>query len=1344
MRHPTLVLPLVSLLAVAGASAASAAPAPWDGKPFSAAPADLLAAAGAVPAPAGVGVVMLLEEGRYTFDADGRLTWSYRQIYRIVTQEGVDGWGDIGASWSPWYEERPTLRARVITADGVAHDLDGATVADSPAVSGDPSIYGDRRVLRAPLPGIAVGAVVELQLAQTERVPFFAGGTTYRFYFGASVPIQHVRLIIEAPPALPLRTVQRLLPDLKPRQERTKTVVRWTYEAGPLAALDEPEDHLPEDVPMRPYVAFATGASWADVAGRYARIIEARTADAGLASAAEELKAGGAAPAEIAARGLAWVKRRVRYSGLELGQAEITPWKPADSLARGYGDCKDQATLLAALLVAAGLPARVALLRTGPGPDLEPDLPGLGAFDHAIVVVDGKERLWIDPTAELAVAGDLPISDRDRLALVIAPGTKRLVRTPPARAADNRTVETRVFMLAERGPSRVTETSEEWGAFAVSDRLHYRDQDPKDIREHLEKYAKATYMAKRLTSYSHTPPEDLSAPFRLVLEVADADRARTYSDAAAVYLRLPVLLDNLPSSLTDGEEHKPRVHDFVVFVPYVYEVRSRLVPPPGFAPATLPPDEVIPLGPYAIQLSFARQGDEVTATYRFEVTRTRLTPAEVDAVRKAVKALDERTVPRVTFDQVGVGLARAGRTREALDEFRRLAALHPTEALHLSQQAEALVGVGLGAAAVDLARRAVALEPSSADAQSSLCWVLVHDRFGRWLGEGFDRAGAIAACRKAVALDPDDTYVHARLAGLLETGTDGRRYGAGAEPAAAIVEYRALRDQGEHDYDAALLETLFVTGQVADAVTLARKMDRGETRDRLLVAALAWSGPVDAAVREAALLETDNADRLRLLVGASHSLAGRRRYDLALLLLDGAERSYGASSGLRNERELLAKVRRSEEVKLDEKDPATPIKRLFMLITSGRVDLAKVAPFFVRAAAEDVKKDAYAIGDLGRALDSADALFDRRTIGDVILGLSVARAEGDDAGGWRVRLEVGPKRLTAYVVRERGELRILGMQPMLAYLGVEAARRVDAKDLAGARRLLDWAREEASGPGEDPASGDAFARFWTRGATPGADATRLAALVLATEADPRATLAALARCAAVHPEDDGACDLAGAQAAVWAEDWAAAVPYLDRLAKRWPDSDMTLLIRTGALDHLGRTADALAAADERLKRQPGDPAGLRARAAAATAAGDFAAARAAFEALDASARASAADLNQLAWLALFDHGDVGAAIEQAKRSLRIRADHAGTINTLAALEAEAGRFTEAHESLLRCLELHAPDPSDFYVQGRIAEGLGFRDLALSAYAEAQKGKDDGPNSTKALARARAAKLAAQP
>ncbi len=153
------------------------------------------------------------------------------------------------------------------------------------------------------------------------------------------------------------------------------------------------------------------------------------------------------------------MRRLVRYSGVEFGEAEIEPRTPLETLTRRYGDCKDQAALLVAMLRAVSIPAHVALLKVGEQTDIDPDMPGLNAFDHAIVYVPGKDVLWIDPTAEYAPCGKLPIHDQDRLALVADPHTEKLVRTSHVNYKENCVEETREYVLQKEERGNVRENS---------------------------------------------------------------------------------------------------------------------------------------------------------------------------------------------------------------------------------------------------------------------------------------------------------------------------------------------------------------------------------------------------------------------------------------------------------------------------------------------------------------------------------------------------------------------------------------------------------------------------------------------------------------------------------------------------------------------------------------------------------------------------------------------------------------------------------------------------------------------------------------------------------------------
>ena len=71
----------------------------------------------------------------------------------------------------------------------------------------------------------------------------------------------------------------------------------------------------------------------------------------------DPLIAGKKSAAEKEAAIVDYLDREVRYTGIEFGEAAIVPHDPAETLAKKYGDCKDKATLLVAMLRAAGIPA---------------------------------------------------------------------------------------------------------------------------------------------------------------------------------------------------------------------------------------------------------------------------------------------------------------------------------------------------------------------------------------------------------------------------------------------------------------------------------------------------------------------------------------------------------------------------------------------------------------------------------------------------------------------------------------------------------------------------------------------------------------------------------------------------------------------------------------------------------------------------------------------------------------------------------------------------------------------------------------------------------------------------
>jgi len=1347
---------------------AAAAAEPWDGPAFAATPADIVRASAGVTTGA-EGVTVLLSETRYAYDAAGRETYTQRLVYKIGSATAHESWSAVEEAWSPWRQETPRLRARVITPDGAEHLLDPATIAENGEAATSPDMFEDGRVLRAPLPAICPGAVVEQEVVVREKNPFWAAGVAHYQILAAMVDVRHALLSVELPAGVPFRWVARRLPDVTPREEVAAGRRNIVFEARDLPPYKRGEPGLPPEVARTPYVGFATGRSWSDLAGSYSEIVDRTLAGADLKPFLRTIRVPAASQVETIGLVLARLHQEVRYTGLELGAGGLIPRTPAETLRRKFGDCKDKAVLLTGLLRALDIPAYVALLyATDKDQDVEESLPGFGLFNHAIVVVPGKPAIWIDPTDPYARIGELPIADQGRLALITAPSTSGLVRTPAALPSDNRQVENREIYLADLGPARAVETSDYLGGAESSMRAYYTALAADKLRENLASYMKSEYQAEDLTRMEYSNPKDLSQPFRLRLEADRVSRGVTDMGEAAVAVSPRDLLDRLPDELVPDDEDAdmaPRQAEYVFTQPFQAEVRYRIVPPTGFVPRELPKARERRLGPALLTEAYAASPDGVvTATLRFDVGKRRLSPKEFDDLRSAAGEIVKEDAALVTFEQTGEAHLTAGRVREALTEFERLAAAQPRKALPRTRVARALLAGGLGEAARQEAERAIRQEPGSALAQRTLGWILQHDKLGRRFGPGYDRAAAIAAYRKAKQLDPKDYVARADLAILLEHDADGERYSDGADLPAAIEEYRALRkDLQVGDMDDNLAVALLRAGRIQEMHDLLEELATSEQRQTLKLVAAAVLDSPDAALRLAERGASTTEARTTLLRNASQNLLLLRRYPEAAVLLDRASRQSANPAELLALTETIRRARRHEDMQISLKEPSGPVRRLFQLLAAGETDGKVLTSVLARRVVQGFK-------DGGVSADQGlDLIFSMLRYGFRSQDLPLAPAleiglasfrdnlAGDPAIGYRVRLAntagQGPDQLTSFVVPEGGEYRLLIMSEGFEQLGFEALEHLDRNDLRGARQWLDWAYEElVKQPATDPLLNEPLAALWEKGREAGTEEIRCAATALALEAEAaEKLLRPLEACreAAADPARRQALDQAlfgGYRDLGRNEDAAKAA---ERLTAAAPGSTFGFILRSGALLRLNRNDEARRLAEERLRATPNDPEALRLLASLEDKAGHYDRRDEILRQVVDSGHGEAGDFNELAWMALIRGQVDDKAIENAQRSATLRNYGSyPSLHTLASLYAEVGKTAEAYQIILQALGTRLdeePASSDWYIFGRLAENYGLPDMARVYYGrvELRPGETDA-TSTYALARRRLAALGKAP
>jgi tetratricopeptide (TPR) repeat protein len=1360
---------LALLMAVLFAGQALGQTPSWqlDGPAFSASVADIQNAAAKIIPEKFMDATVFFERDAYTIDEQGRVIYRHSMIYRIETQAGIENWAETSERWEPWYQKQPEIYARVILPDGRVSQLDQKTITDGPAQEEDEATYTDARIRKAPLPGLTAGAIVEEETVLQDQSPFFSGGGVYRDTFSRNVPIIRSEMTVDAAKQLKLQYRTHLLPDVSITDEEQAGVRHLKFVQGYEKARQDSDIDLPTHIFLGPMVEFSTGESWAAVAGAYRQLAEAQIDPAQVKS----LLPGGSSASrlETIQQIVSRLHKEIRYTGIEFGEAALQPQTAAEILKRHYGDCKDKAAMLVALLRAEGIAAQMALLDTGPGEDVTPELPGMNEFDHAIVYLpgDGKGNapLWIDATAEYAQVGVLPEMDQGRLELIIADGTVALTPTPTPKPEDDVLTELRDVVMAKYGPAHITETSLTRGDVDQDYRSDYGSAETREKKTNLETYAKNQYLAKALTGTERGDGKDFTKPFVLKLDMAEAKRANTGMDDAGIAIPFTSIFYRLPKWFTtdpnpNGDKLTPqqeedqkravaaRVSEYDVH-PFVTEWRYKITPPAGFVLRALPENKSTDLGPAKLTQHYEADAQGViTAVLRFDTGKAKYSVDEALALRDAIVAAYKQDMIMVLFDQEGSKLMAAGKIREALAVDRGLIDRYPKDGLHHAQIAYVFLKAGMGDRARAEAQQATRLDPASAVSFQTLGWICQFNAIGIQYAHGFDWDCAEAAYKKALELDPEETNTALNLAILDEHAHDGERYGVDAHLADAIRQYKAVKETDKptgDEYEDNLLFDLLYSGQYKELLQELDKLSSSVTRDGLrITATVALQGGkagIAAGIDLADHLPAGAQQRNSALSSAGNQLMHLRLYSEAAEILSASVEGESNAAGVTQQIGLLRKLTPWKGDFFPANDPRSAVQRVFIGFMTGNFTEEMASQLLSRHAygtdlewKRNLEKGNQSQGML--QVYAAQSGLPANVLLDVIVGNLKLTAEGDDTKGYKVSVQgLGSKAQQFFVSKEDGVYKVV-TDGQMSEAGNEALYLVHEGREAEARFLLDWMRDRIHrGGGDDPLEGALLPRFWTVGDTSGPEAIELAAasLVATTPSVAPSIKYLLPKVQAAREKaatDEKRLDLELLQASILSavEDGPALKTVSSEILAKYPDSYVAINLAGQADGMLKDWNDWNSMLDTRLAKRPDDENLLRLKVTAAEAQGYFALVRATEQLVIDKGKASAGDYNLYAWTSLFD-GKVDADVVKAAQQANMQANNSSynELHTLACIYAFQGKTSEARELLLKAMtanNLSEPDSAIWFGFGSIYEQYGVNDAAIAAYRKVDK--PEGP------------------
>ncbi|MCC9645277.1 DUF3857 domain-containing protein [Rhodopirellula sp. JC740] len=1124
VQHLSHILVLVGFIFGATQRARSAEPEvdlPWDGGFFEASAESVLAGAASVPIDDESFSEFLLHDERVQISADHRVTKTTKRVYRILSRDDVGSRASLSVDWNPWLEDKPTMRARVITRDGMVHELDPRTITESSADNYQDSVFMDDQRLTAPLPAVSVGAVIETEVIVRQHTAFCAwgiiGNVVWERFTDCLVSYHEVRA--DSSIDLRLNCVGSSVP-LEIREEGDERV--WTLKQTNPEPIEVIWDYLPTGEPPISYVTYSTGKSWSDIAQHYHDLVEQQINSSEVELFANEIQRAASSegstndPINLVKATWNKIVDSVRYTGVEFGGSSIQPALPTDTLRRRYGDCKDQATLMVAILRHFNIEAYVALLDATSSVDVSRDSPGLNSFDHAIVYLPAQNQLppvWIDLTSPYTTFGELPVADQGRLALIASSETTRLQRTPRSQSSDNLRSQKLVFQLSCDGPLTLESTSRATGSFASYSRSSYASRSKSQIVKDLESQYEEVFGDAKLSDLQYdvpSPPD--SSVFHLRYTVTSKGINESTDSGVSLQLDAGSLLNYLPYEMVGPEyadaydSDSPERTVPYEFSRFVYEKEQVLNPPRGFAVATLPPSHTLNVGSLRFEMQFEQRPDEVVVLRtKLDTGDAMLTADQVEEFRENYLDLsgnlspDEWLIP-VEFEYQPLLEFENGNEVDAIRRMIQIASEEPDNLYNISELSNTLLKVGLVEEARDLAQQMTIRAPESTLAHWQMAWTHMHNLQGENLRPGLDRETTIKHFRRALEIDPDFIDGMYNFAVMLEHDEKLSRYTDRDAMSRAAKLYQELIDKLPSEF-----------GIINYCSLLMRQDELGKLKQLtrtypqlvepwifLATAEIKQRGATagDRTIAKAAM----QFDEKLVAANVLSQVRATREYDLLKEFIRTHPEIVGVSP-------MMNHLKRHEEVLLDPSDPISAVQRLLAAYFRSGPNLDELRDHYTAESnAQSILQDLQSLPVFVHEIRSAvmSNYGDMEVCVDT-LSLYTFEAEGNDESGYIVTARLVEEAgrtippIIRLVVREDGQYRVLAADFQSKNVGAKAVQLLDKGNEDGARMLVDqiYRSERRTAGLFDVFAGSPFAQAWLASTASNPEHLRLAALLLA-------------------------------------------------------------------------------------------------------------------------------------------------------------------------------------------------------------------------------------------------------
>lgn len=337
------------------------------------------------------------------FENDPAESLAYeRYVYSINNISGLDQSDAITIEFDPLYQHVLLHKVQLRRGDSVINQLSADNVQllqrETELEAG---LYDGMQTIHILLHDQRVGDQVEYSYSVVGRNPVFGSHVFGWARLQAGVPVGNYYYQLRYPKYKHVNFKTYVNePEVTERVAGQYKEVTWQE-------IHTEASHYQSDTPYsflaETYVQYSSFKDWQSVAQWGSPLYELPgSATPSLAAKVNAIRAQWSTADQQVNAVINFVQDAIRYTGINSGIGGYKPDTPEEIINRRYGDCKDKAVLMIALLRELGVEAFPVLVHSKDGEALPDYLPSPDVFNHMIVKLpyQGKDY-WVDGTMTL-------------------------------------------------------------------------------------------------------------------------------------------------------------------------------------------------------------------------------------------------------------------------------------------------------------------------------------------------------------------------------------------------------------------------------------------------------------------------------------------------------------------------------------------------------------------------------------------------------------------------------------------------------------------------------------------------------------------------------------------------------------------------------------------------------------------------------------------------------------------------------------------------------------------------------------------------------------------------------